>query len=103
MKKWETPTGRGHGLLFVMLLMPLHGAVIAQHHLPQSLTEIRQAGNVAVKGDMLPTETGMKGKEVKVKHGLFSKMKRAIMCHLTAMHTTLSYNSVCELKVNTKR
>lgn len=56
MKKWETPTGCGCGLLFVMLLMPLHGAVIAQHHLPQSLTEICQAGNVAVKGDMLPTE-----------------------------------------------
>lgn len=56
MKKWQTPTGCRCGVLFVILLMPLYGAVIAQHHLPQSLTEIRQAGNVAVKGDMLPTE-----------------------------------------------
>lgn len=49
-------TWSGWGLLFVMLFMPLHGAVVAQHHLPQGLTQVRQAGYVAVQGDMLTTE-----------------------------------------------
>lgn len=39
-----------------MLFMPLHGAVVAQHHLPKSLAEICQAGDVAVEGDVLPKE-----------------------------------------------
>lgn len=38
-----------------MLLVPLHGAVVANHHLPQCLAQISQAGNVAVQSDMLPT------------------------------------------------
>lgn len=40
-----------------MLLMPLHGAVVAQHHLPQCLAKICQARNVAVQSDVLPTES----------------------------------------------
>lgn len=40
----------------VVLLVPLHGTVVTQHHLPQGFAEVRQAGNVAVQGDMLPTE-----------------------------------------------
>lgn len=39
-----------------MLLVPLHGAVVAQHHLPQCFAEVCQAGDVAVQGDMLPVE-----------------------------------------------
>lgn len=44
----------------VMLLVPLHGTVVTQHHLPQCFAEVRQAGDVTVQGDVLPTEKGRK-------------------------------------------
>lgn len=52
--------------------MPLHGAVIAQHHLPQSFAKISQAGNVAVKGDVLHKTKREKKDEGKVRE-YFSK------------------------------
>lgn len=51
-------TWTGRGLHVVVLLVPLHGAVVTQHHLPQCFAEVRQAGDVAVQGDVLPTEKG---------------------------------------------
>lgn len=50
------PTCGGRRLLPVLLLVPLHGAVVAQHHLPQCLAQVRQAGDVAVQGDVLQEE-----------------------------------------------
>lgn len=41
---------------FVVLIVPLHGQIVTEHHLPQSLAEIGQAGDVAVCGDVLETE-----------------------------------------------
>ena len=38
-----------------MLLMPLHGPVVAEHHLPQCLAQVAQAGDVAVLSDVLWT------------------------------------------------
>lgn len=49
-------TWNGCVLLSVVLLVPLHGAVVAKHNLPQCLAQICQAGDVAVQGDMLPTK-----------------------------------------------
>lgn len=44
---------RGGRLLLIVLLMPLHGPVVAQHHFPQCLAKVSQAGDVAVVGDVL--------------------------------------------------
>lgn len=49
-------TWTGCRLHVVMLLVPLHGTMVTQHHLPQRFAEVCQAGDVAVQGDMLPVE-----------------------------------------------
>lgn len=51
-------TWTGWRVHVVMLLVPLHGTVVTQHHLPQCFAEVGQAGDVAVQGDMLPKEKG---------------------------------------------
>lgn len=43
-------------LLFVMLLMPLHGSVVTEHHFPQCFAQVSQAGDVAVRSDVLVGE-----------------------------------------------
>lgn len=53
MDKGRTWVRSGSRLLLVVLLVPLHGPVVAQHHFPQCLAEVSQAGDVAVCGDML--------------------------------------------------
>lgn len=53
MGKSPTWVRSGSSLLLVMLLVPLHGPVIAKHHFPQCLAQVSQAGDVAVCGDML--------------------------------------------------
>lgn len=36
-----------------MLLMPLHGSVVTEHHLPQRFAQVSQTGDVAVWSDVL--------------------------------------------------
>ena len=62
-----TVTLGGGALLVVKLFVPLHGRVVAEHHFPQCLAQVSQAGDVAVRGDMLPTEEEMPWKILSVK------------------------------------
>jgi len=61
----------GRGFLVVVLVVPLNGAVVAQHHLPQRFAQVCQAGYVAVRSDVLPTGGKEKKDPMKIIAAIF--------------------------------
>lgn len=49
----QKPTWGRCCVLVVVLFMPLHGPMVAEHHFPQCLAQVSQTWNVAVWSDVL--------------------------------------------------